>query len=65
MVGRLIQNQAVGTGDHKLAEHAAYFFSSGEYLYLFHAIFTGKEHSAKKTPDIGDILDLGCDQWDG
>ena len=57
MVGRLIQNQAVGTADHHLRKQAAYLFSTGENLYLLDTILTGKEHTSQEAAHIGGILD--------
>ena len=45
VVGRLVQKQDVGTGDHQLAEHAADFLSSGQDADFLHAVFTGEEHT--------------------
>ena len=59
MVSRLIEHQHVRAGDHHLGEHAAHFLTTGENLYLLHAVFTGKQHSSEESADICDILFRG------
>ena len=40
VVGRLVQEQHVGSGDHHLGQKTTDFFASGEYLYLLDAVIS-------------------------
>ena len=59
MVGRLVKNENVCTGNHHLGEQAAHFLSSGKDSDTFHAVLTGKKHSSEESADIRYVLDLG------
>ena len=59
MVGRLIQNQYIGTGNHHLRQHTTHLLTTGQYPDTFDTILTGKQHTAQKTTDISHILNLG------
>ena len=58
MVGRLIQNQDVGTGNHHFGKKAANLLTTGKYADTFHTILTREEHTSKETTYISGILDL-------
>ncbi len=59
MVGRLIEEEYIGAGDHHLGQHAADLFASGQNAYPFYTIIAAKKHTSQKSADIGDILFLG------
>ena len=59
MVGRLVKNENVCTGNHHLGEQAAHFLSSGKDSDTFHAVLTGKKHSSEESANICDILFFG------
>ena len=46
MVGRLVQNQNIGTGDHHLRKHAAHLLTTRKNADLLHAVLTGKQHTS-------------------
>ena len=59
MVGRLVKNQDICTGDHHLGKKAANFFSTGKYADTFYAVFSREEHTTQETADISCVFDLG------
>ena len=59
MVGGLIQQQYVGSGEHHPGEHAANLFAAGEHLDLLIDILSGEQHPAKEASEIGLALILG------
>ena len=46
MIGGLVEEQHIGTGDHHLGQQAPHLFSSGKYLQPFHAVFSAEQHPA-------------------
>ena len=58
VVGRLIQNQNVGTKQHHSRKHAANLLTTGKNLYWLVHIITREEHSSQESAQIGfgDIL---------
>ncbi len=59
MVGWLIQDQDICTGDHHLGKKTADFLTTGKNAYTFHTILTGEEHTSEESTDISSVLDLG------
>mgnify|MGYP000794388832 CR=1 FL=1 len=57
MVGRFIENQYVRSGNHHFGKQAAHLFTTGKDFYLFHAIFSCKQHTSEEAADIGCVLD--------
>ena len=53
VVGGLVKEQEVGTGEHHAGEHAAHLFAAGENLHGLIHIFTAEEHAAKEAAKIG------------
>ena len=47
MVGRLVQDDDIGTRNHHFREHTTDLLSSGKDVDLLHAVISLKEHSAK------------------
>ena len=58
MVGWLIKNENVCTGDHHLGKKTADFLTTGKNAYTFDAVFTGEEHTSEESTNISSILDL-------
>ena len=60
MVGRLVQNQNVGTKQHHSRKHAANLLTTGKNLYRLVHIIAGEEHSSQESTQIGfgDILGI-------
>ena len=56
MVGRLVEQQHVGAGNHHFRQHAAHFLASGKDAHLLHAVLTGKQHSSQETTDIRHVF---------
>ena len=73
MVGRLVEDDDIGTGNHHLTEHAAHALTSGEDIDLLQTIVALEEHTAEVATDelgvliravLGQPLDdgvLGCE----
>ena len=59
MVGWLIQDQDICTGDHHLGKKTADFLTTGKNAYTFDAVFTGEEHTSEESTNISSILYLG------
>ena len=59
MVGGLVQNQHVSTGNHQLRQHTADLLASGQNLDLLYAILSCEEHTAQEATHVSSILDLG------
>ena len=58
VVGRLIEDQHIGTGDHHFGQKASYLFTSGKNADFLHAVLTGKQHTSKETAYISGIFDF-------
>ena len=58
MVGRLIQKQDIGTGDHHFGKKAAYFLTTRKNTDTFYTVFSWEKHTSKEASYIGSVLDL-------
>ena len=46
VVGRLVQDQHIGSGDHHLGQHTADLLASGQNADSLHAVVAGEKHTA-------------------
>ena len=59
VVGWLIQDQDIRTGNHHLGKETANLFSTRKDTDTFHAILTWEKHTSKEASHISCILDFG------
>ena len=48
MVGRSVQNEAVGIAQLHTGNHTTHLFTSGEYAYFLQHLFAGEKHTAEE-----------------
>ena len=49
MVGRSVQNEAVGIAQLHTGNHTTHLLTSGEYAYFLQHLFAGEKHTAEET----------------
>ena len=52
MVGRLVEDQQVGFGQHELCQRDTAFFTAGEFAYKLEYIVPGKEKGSQQVSDL-------------